>query len=122
MAGDEIKPTAHPPLNLPQSNSTVEVSIINTTTDIVVPAKAFVEPVQKGHEFMNMPTFAFLVENKKLDKTIMFDLGCRKDWWNLSPAGYSSVAKGQIYIYISMSSRLRDFYRYTWSQRYQKCQ
>ncbi len=53
MAGDEIRPKAHPSLNLPQSNSTVDVSIINTTTDIVVPAKAFVEPVQNGHEYMN---------------------------------------------------------------------
>ena len=54
MAGDEVQPKAHPSLNLPKSNSTVEVSIINTTTDIVVPAKAFVEPVQKGHEHMNL--------------------------------------------------------------------
>ncbi len=53
MAGDEIRPKAQSSLNLPQSNSTVEVSIINTTTDIVVPAKAFVEPVQNGHEHMN---------------------------------------------------------------------
>ncbi|MCJ1451886.1 hypothetical protein MMC28_002226 [Mycoblastus sanguinarius] len=61
---------------------------------IVVPAKAFVRPVQKGHETMNMPTFAFLIENKKLAKKIMFDLGCRKDWWNLTPAAQDSVTSG----------------------------
>ena len=94
MAGDQIESKAHPFLNLPKSGSTVEVSIINTTTDIVVPAKAFVEPVQNGHEYMNMPTFAFLVENKKLGKTIMFDLGCRKDWWNHTPASCDSIKNG----------------------------
>lgn len=94
MAGDEIQPQPHPSLNLPQSHSTVELSIINTTTDLVCPAKAFVEPVQKGHEFLNMPTFAFLIQNKNLGKTIMFDLGCRKDWWNLSPAAYASFKDG----------------------------
>ncbi|KAL8992461.1 MAG: hypothetical protein Q9169_007090, partial [Polycauliona sp. 2 TL-2023] len=94
MASDDIQPNAKPSLNLPESNSTVEVSIINTTTDIVVPAWAFVQPVLKGHETMNMPTFAFLVKNKKLGKNIMFDLGCRKDWWNFAPMAYKSIATG----------------------------
>lgn len=91
MANDDIQPKAKPSLNLPKSDSTVEVSIIHTTTDIVVPASAFVEPVLKGHETMNMPTFAFLVKNKKLGKNIMFDLGCRKDWWNFAPAALNSI-------------------------------
>ena len=91
MAENEIQAKAQPSLNLPKGNSTVEVHIINTTTDLVVPANAFVQPVQKGHETMNMPTFAFLVKNKKLGKTIVFDLGCRKDWWNYAPATYASI-------------------------------
>ena len=91
MADDDVEPKASPSLNLPQSNSTVEVHIVNTTTDMVVPAKAFIQPVQKGHEYMNMPTFAFLVKNKMLGKTIMFDLGSRKDWWNHSPAAHDSI-------------------------------
>ena len=95
MANNEIQPKPHPSLNLDNSKTnTVEVHIINTTTDIVVPAKAFVQPVQKGHETMNMPTFSFLIENKKLGKTILFDLGCRKDWWNLSPAAAASIKNG----------------------------
>ncbi|KAL8666359.1 MAG: hypothetical protein Q9168_007508 [Polycauliona sp. 1 TL-2023] len=91
---EQWRPTIKPSLNLPESDSTVEVSIINTTTDIVVPAWAFVQPVLKGHETMNMPTFAFLVKNKKLGKNIMFDLGCRKDWWNFAPAAYNSIKNG----------------------------
>ncbi len=94
MAEQEIKPEAAPSLNLPKGDNCVDVHIINTTTDIVVPAGAFVQPVQKGHETMNMPTFAFLVQNKKQGKTFMFDLGCRKDWWNHSPAAHGSIKNG----------------------------
>ena len=54
MADQDIQPEALPRLNLPKSDSTVEVCIINTTTDIVVPAGAFVQPVQPGHETMNV--------------------------------------------------------------------
>ena len=94
MAEQDIKPEAAPPLNLPKGDNCVDVSIINTTTDIVVPAWAFVQPVQKGHETMNMPTFAFLIKNKKQGKTFMFDLGCRKDWWNHAPAAHGSIKNG----------------------------
>ncbi|KAL8937113.1 MAG: hypothetical protein Q9216_004584 [Gyalolechia sp. 2 TL-2023] len=94
MADDDIQPKKTPSLNLPASDSTVEVSIINTTTEIVVPAWAFVQPVLKGHESMNMPTFAFLVKNKRLGRNIMFDLGCRKDWWNFAPAAYNTIKNG----------------------------
>ena len=94
MADNDIQPRVSLSLNIPESDSVVEVHIINTTTDMVVPAKAFVQPVQKGHEHMNLPTFAFLVKNKQLGKTIMFDLGCRKDWWNLSPMAHASIKKG----------------------------
>ena len=92
MADNDIQLKPHPSLNLDTSNSnTVEVHIINTTTDIVVRAKDILQPVQKGHENLNMPTFSFLVENKKLGKTILFDLGARKDWWNLSPFTVASI-------------------------------
>ncbi|KAJ5975472.1 hypothetical protein N7481_009179 [Penicillium waksmanii] len=30
--------------------------------------------------------FAFLIENERLGKKVMFDLGTRKDYWNLAPA------------------------------------
>ena len=55
MAGEDIRPKPSPSLNLPKSENTCDVHIINTTTNLVVPAWAFVSPVQKGHETMNMP-------------------------------------------------------------------
>ncbi|KAI4085914.1 MAG: hypothetical protein LQ344_008009 [Seirophora lacunosa] len=94
MADDDIQSRQKPSLNLPESDSTVEVSIVNTTTEIVVPAWTIVQPVIKGHETMNMPTFAFLIKNKKLGKSIMFDLGCRKDWWNFAPAAHNVIKNG----------------------------
>ncbi|KAL9604793.1 MAG: hypothetical protein Q9219_000241 [cf. Caloplaca sp. 3 TL-2023] len=94
MANDEIQPKEHPSLNLPKSDATVEVSIINTTTDIVVPSWTMVQPVLKGHETLNLPTFAFLIKNKSLGKTILFDLGCRKDWWNFAPAALKTITNG----------------------------
>lgn len=94
MVPQDIQPKPSPSLNLPQSDSTVEVHIVNTTTDLVAPAKAFVQPVQKGHENLNMPTFAFLIKNQKLKKTVMFDLGCRKDWWNHSPVTKNAIKSG----------------------------
>jgi len=94
MADDDFQRKPHPPLNLPKGDNVVDVCIINTTTDIVIPAGVFVQPVQKGHETMNLPTFAFSIENKQLGKTIMFDLGCRKDWWNHAPSAYASIKNG----------------------------
>lgn len=41
-----------------------------------------------------MPTFAFLIKNKKLGKNIMIDLSCRMDWWNIAPVAYNSIRNG----------------------------
>lgn len=91
MAEGMIQIQAAPSLNLPESTSVVDVSIINTSTDIVVHAWSMVEPVQDGHEYLNLPTFAFLIQNKSQGKSVMFDLGCRKDWWNSAPAAINLV-------------------------------
>jgi hypothetical protein len=38
-----------------------------------------------GHERMSVTTVAFLIENERLGKKAMFDLGTRKDYWNCPP-------------------------------------
>ncbi|KAL9119228.1 MAG: hypothetical protein Q9187_004217 [Circinaria calcarea] len=91
MAQENIPPKPHPGLHIPSSDSTVQVQIINTTCDIVVSAGYFVQPVIKGQETLNLPTCSFLVENKELKKTILFDLGSRTDWWNLAPVQYNAI-------------------------------
>lgn len=84
-----------PSLNIPVSNNTVRVSILNTTCDILAPASGFVKPKIKGQEYLNFPTFAFLIENEAQGKKILFDAGGRKDWWNLSKV-YDEAFKEKI--------------------------
>ncbi|EXJ80345.1 hypothetical protein A1O1_08489 [Capronia coronata CBS 617.96] len=71
-------------LKLPFSNSTVRVRLIDTTAVLTVRAESFIEPAQKGQETMNMTCAAFLIEHEPSGKKIMFDLGVRKDYWNLA--------------------------------------
>lgn len=86
----EIKAKQHPSLNLPKSDVCMEVTIINTTTDIVCPSSGFVRPVLKGHEYLNLPTFCFHLKHPS-GKEIMFDLGSRKDYWNFSPPSFETI-------------------------------
>jgi hypothetical protein len=74
--------TLNPP---PPSNSTVRVRMVDTTSVMSLHAEAFLKPVMSGHEIMSVTTMAFLIENEKLGKKAMFDLGTRKDYWNSPP-------------------------------------
>jgi metal-dependent hydrolase (beta-lactamase superfamily II) len=71
--------------SIPKSENTVRVRAIDTTCDTVVDARAFIQPVHKGHETLNLPTLAFLVENEKLGKKVLFDCGSRKDFSKFAP-------------------------------------
>ncbi|KAJ5692668.1 hypothetical protein N7462_002091 [Penicillium macrosclerotiorum] len=69
----------------PSSNNTVRVRMIDTTSIMSLHAFSFVKPVMPGHERMSVTTVAFLIENERLGKKAMFDLGTRKDYWNSPP-------------------------------------
>jgi hypothetical protein len=73
-------------MNIPQSNNIVRVKILDTTTYLTGVAQIFVKPVVKGHETLSFYDVAFLIEHDGLGKKAMFDLGTRKDYWNLAPA------------------------------------
>ncbi|CAL8581676.1 hypothetical protein XPA_007363 [Xanthoria parietina] len=76
------------PLTIPPSPSTVTLSIINTTSHITgIPITTFMHPSIRGHETLNCPAYSFLIthESSKQRRTILFDLGVRKDWENLAP-------------------------------------
>jgi hypothetical protein len=75
-----IYPKQHPDLNLPASNSFVSVRAIDTTLDMFCKTFPFLSPVMRGHEFINFPTLAFLIENKALGKRVLFDIGGRKNY------------------------------------------
>lgn len=75
-----------PEVAIPKSDNVVSLAIIDTTSTITAPARAFVKPVLKGHEFWKVPAYAFLIQNQQQNRTVLFDLGVRKDWENLAPA------------------------------------
>ncbi|XXG93820.1 hypothetical protein Hte_000069 [Hypoxylon texense] len=75
-----------PELNIPPSTSTVNVSIINTTGTIRgLDPQRFFEPKIPGHDYLAAPIYSFLIQHPTLNRTIVFDLGLRKDYWNWPP-------------------------------------
>ena len=81
-----MAPTAKPPppLNIPDSKSTVNVHIINSTSRIKgIPCSMFMTPTYKGFDYLDVPAFCFLIENQSSGRKLLFDLGVRKDWENL---------------------------------------
>ncbi|KAK7539176.1 beta-lactamase-like protein [Phyllosticta paracitricarpa] len=90
MADHGIKSETLSSLDIPPSGTAVEISIIDTTTDIVCPAAQFVSPILQGHEAINMPTWAFYIKHPS-GKEILFDLGARKDWWTTTPSALNAI-------------------------------
>lgn len=86
-----IQPVKAPPVGLPKSSAICDVSIINTTTDISAPPHFLVQPNIPGHDWMNLPTYAFHIRHQPTGAQIVFDLGARKDWQNSVPAIASLV-------------------------------
>lgn len=81
----KIEPLKAPPVGVPKGDSVCDVSIINTTTDITAPPSFLVQPDIPGHEWLNLPTYSFLLRHKKTNTQLVFDLGARKDWYNSVP-------------------------------------
>lgn len=89
----EIIPKAAPNLNLPPGEVCCDIAIIDTTTDLVCSTTSLLEPEIKGHELLNLPTYAFHIKNQKTGVEVMFDLGARKDWWNAPPVVVEAMEK-----------------------------
>jgi hypothetical protein len=83
---------------IPKSIETVEVQLINTTTDIVIGSRGFVQPVLPGHEHLHLPTFCFLIQHKASSRVVLFDCGARKNWRDLPPSIVDIVAQADIQI------------------------
>lgn len=83
-------PEAQPPpeLNIPDSQHTVDVSIIDTTGYVSnIPVEGFIKPPVPGYKFIDAPCYSFLVkhnnpEAKSKYDHLIFDLGINKDWKN----------------------------------------
>ncbi|KAK2597683.1 hypothetical protein N8I77_012452 [Diaporthe amygdali] len=80
-----------PDLKIEPSAATVDVRIIDTTSWVyAMPARFFFEPHIKGFDDLSAPSYSFLIEHPS-GRKLLFDLGVRKDWENLSPATTSMI-------------------------------
>ncbi|KAK4245127.1 beta-lactamase-like protein [Corynascus novoguineensis] len=83
-----------PDLGIPPSVSTVDVSIIDTTASVRgVPANLLLAPPVEGYDWLAVPVFSFLIHHPTLKRSVIFDLGIRKDWHNLSPSVVSRIKR-----------------------------
>ncbi|PWY92283.1 hypothetical protein BO70DRAFT_357416 [Aspergillus heteromorphus CBS 117.55] len=76
---------------IPPSTSTVDVSIIDTTSTIHFPTSIFVAPEINGVKSQTAKSYAFLIEHKPTGRRLVFDLGVRKDYQNLAKPIYDSL-------------------------------
>lgn len=59
--------------------------MIDAKCDLVSITKILLQPEQKGHEYLNLPTYSWLIVNDRTGEHVLFDLGMRKDWPNSTP-------------------------------------
>jgi hypothetical protein len=71
-------------LNIPPSQHTVDVCVIDSTADIRVPLEFFVKDPLPGHDTLKCPSYVFLIESP-LGRRVLFDLGLRVDKVSLPP-------------------------------------
>lgn len=74
-----------PALNIPESDFTVSVSVIDTTSKIIAKTSVVVQPQIPGHDEFNCPCYSFLITHPGTGRKVLFDLGIRKDPDNLAP-------------------------------------
>lgn len=79
-------------LEAPPSENVVRVRLIDNKGNLCIPSDRFFEPSGRGQELLNAAGTCYLVENKRLGKKAVFDLGLRKDWWNLAPVARNILA------------------------------
>ncbi|KAF2772845.1 hypothetical protein EJ03DRAFT_324393 [Teratosphaeria nubilosa] len=77
-----VPPKQASALNIPASDVAVKVSVIDSTTRLKLGMSKFLQPDFVGHPDLLGPSFSFLVEHPSR-RSILFDLGVRKDFEKL---------------------------------------
>lgn len=75
-----------PTVSIPKGKATCSVAIVDTQTKLTAPTHYLVEPKIAGHDWINLPTYAFYIRHEDTGAQLVFDLGARKDWHNSVPA------------------------------------
>ena len=92
-----MSPEARPAPNLkiPESSSTVNVRIINSTARIKrIPTSLFLGPQIKGFDVLDCPAYSFLIDHPTSGRKVLWDLGVRKDWNNFAPRIVKRIKDG----------------------------
>jgi hypothetical protein len=95
------QPLPPPDLGLPPSQGyNVRLSVINgLAANSRMAAKVAVKPPIKGHEWLHMADYSFLVENEHRKQKVLFDLAMTKDLDNkMAPA---RMYKSTVHIILS---------------------
>ncbi|KAG8167424.1 hypothetical protein KVR01_003113 [Diaporthe batatas] len=71
--------------NIPESSTTVDVSVIDTDTTVHLNPELFWRPKVDGFTGLHAPIYCFLVSNRRTGENVLFDLGTRPDWRNYAP-------------------------------------
>ncbi|KAL4864571.1 hypothetical protein BDV12DRAFT_200996 [Aspergillus spectabilis] len=72
-------------ISLPNGTISVEVGVIDSTTRMTLPASHLLAPTPGLNEInLTAPSHSFFIQHPS-GRILLFDLGLRKDWWNLTP-------------------------------------
>jgi hypothetical protein len=74
-----------PPIEIPASSNIVTVRVIDTTTRLHMPVGTMFDPPIKGHTTLASPSYSFLIENERLERKVLYDLGTQRKWQEQAP-------------------------------------
>jgi hypothetical protein len=106
-----------PDLNIPHSDATVDVSIIDTTSHLSLPSLMLIEPELPGFNTVKACCYGFLIKHSNTSPqspnkydTLIFDLGIRKDWENSAASIVEQVTpfKSALHIEKDVATILRE--------------
>jgi hypothetical protein len=93
-------------VNIPASDNNVKVSVIDTGSRINVPMSVFMDPALLEHKSdLAVPAYSFLIEQEKLGRKLVYDLGIRKDVSGYAPVVLDRLKSFKFY-------PAKDVYKY----------
>ncbi|KAH6699949.1 beta-lactamase-like protein [Cadophora sp. MPI-SDFR-AT-0126] len=81
-------------LDLPAGTATVRVRMVDTSCTLSIKAESFISPVLPRQQYLEVTDQCFLIEHEQSGSKLMFDLGVRKDYWNLPPVVLNRLSQG----------------------------